>query len=123
MPEIYPYRRSYHHVAGAATEQTITGDEVPEGRVLRITNMALLNVTAAATLAKIGIVAGGREHWFDGVAALTLGACYGFDMDVLCYEGDAPRCKVDPTAENDEFYLYVNGEWWFVGQGGERPVE
>jgi len=112
VKEITPkevYRAEISKTAPDATNITLEGPKIPEGKVVHIRMFYAIDLTTAAKTLRIGYDRGGTKHWVKREAAGT--GKYGIwqNQNMFLVENERPICMIETPTASDECKLVVRG--------------
>lgn len=117
-----PYRYDVK-IESEGTELTLKGHKVPEGFVLEITQIAIVDITTGATHLSVGYI--GVENAYH-VFCMNTGTntnmhqLYG---EQFVFADEAPAGRITTPTDGDDCYFSVNGKLWPTGEKMVKDAE
>ena len=96
---------------GAAADLDIEGPKVPEGRVVRIRVMYVVDLTTVNRSVRLGYKRAGSTYWFKRQNAGASAFGISLDGDLYLVGGESPVARVESAPAADECWLIVRGEY------------
>lgn len=103
------YQAEIKKAAPDATNITLEGPKIAEGKVVRLHTFYALDLTTAAKTIRIGYDRGGTKHWVKREAAGT--GKYGVwqNQTLILVENERPICMIETPTASDECRLIARG--------------
>jgi len=95
--------------SAAAADKNFKGPKVPEGRVVRIEVLVVIDLTTANKTLRLGFDRAGTSYWLKRQAAGS--STYGIILDrpLILVEGEAPIARVESATAADALYFLARG--------------
>jgi len=95
----------------SAADQDLSGPEIPEGMVVYIEVISVVDLTTANKTMRLGYERAGVKYWVQRVAPGA--AVYGISNDrpIILVEGEKPIARVESATANDEILMVVRGRY------------
>jgi len=110
-----PYRYDTK-IESDGTELTLNGHKVPEGFVLEVTQIAIVDITTGATHLSVGYLdVMNAYHVFcmNAGTSLSMHQIYG---EQYVFAGEAPAGRITTPTDGDDCYFSVHGKLWPADQ-------
>ncbi len=111
---LYPVNEFEYKITPTGTEWNIDFDAVGTGKLMVITSIAGIPVTAAGDAIKIGVVNGGTPYWHKVDQAPAADTSTVFSGQLILAEAEFIRVRFEYTSAPDSLEAYVNGYWIYV---------
>lgn len=106
-----PYRYDVK-IESEGTELTLKGHKVPEGFVLEVTQIAIVDITTGAihlSVGYIGVENAYHVYCMNAGTNINIHQLYGAQF---CFAGEAPAGRITTPTDGDDCYFSVNGKLW-----------
>jgi len=95
------YRRTITEKAGATSPHRLELDRVRARQIRVLTHVTVEDQTTAYTKCRLGIDAGGRDHYLDELSTIAADELAVSRSDIILGEGDVFFAELTGATEND----------------------
>lgn len=92
-----------------AADVDFEGPRVPEGRVVKLEILAVIDVTTANKTLRLGYKRAGVSVWLKRAAAGTGAYSMVLDKPLILSEGESPVARVESATAGDTLHFFARG--------------
>lgn len=97
--------------SAAAADKDFEGPKIPEGRVVKIEILAVVDVTTANKTLRLGYRRAGSSYWLKRDAPGASGYGLILDQPLILVEGESPIAMVESATAKDALYFLARGTY------------
>jgi len=103
------YRAEVETKAPSTANVILRGPPVPQGYVVELKVMQIIDLTTANKTMRLGYERGGRQYWFRRRNAGTGNYDLYLETRLILVEGEKPIAMVESPTADDELWFFTRG--------------
>jgi len=103
------YAAELYQPDAQAADVTLEGPAIPQGRVVKIEAMIIVDVTTGNKTCRLGYDRGGTKYWMKREAAGSSGYGIALLTPMILVGGEKPVGRIESATLNDDIYFIARG--------------